>query len=304
MPATIQLGSVGPDVSKWQKLLGAAGFPVSVTGNFDALTDELTRAWQKAKGLLIDGIVGPASWGAMTGQAVTTNSAAADKHRIGREVIRRAWPTVTGREANLAELQIAGANADLESNYGRASYKLLDHSTGAVLATSGVINNWGAVQTSDPAKGFLATDTSPLKQTPENPKGYYDHHYRVYATPEEGAAEMIRQMTTRRPTSWKLMAAGDIDGWAEAMHARPGKVDPESGVPGYFEQAPSSRAKGIADRIAQIAAAHGEPVAAKRGGAPITLPGGAVVPAAATGLLTLGALGAALWYLWKVWKGG
>jgi peptidoglycan hydrolase-like protein with peptidoglycan-binding domain len=69
MPATIseKLASSGPDVSTWQGLLSAAGYAVDASGVFDAATDAATRAWQAAKGLVSDGVVGPASWSAMTG---------------------------------------------------------------------------------------------------------------------------------------------------------------------------------------------------------------------------------------------
>jgi len=67
VPATIKLGSTGPDVTKWQEALTSAGYAVPTTGTFDQATDQATRAWQASKGLTVDGIVGPASWGAMTG---------------------------------------------------------------------------------------------------------------------------------------------------------------------------------------------------------------------------------------------
>lgn len=74
MPALIKLGSRGADVERWQRLLGAAGFPVSASGDFDAETDRMTRAWQEQKHLLVDGKVGPQSWGAMTGEGQASPS--------------------------------------------------------------------------------------------------------------------------------------------------------------------------------------------------------------------------------------
>lgn len=54
---TIRSGAAGYCVEIWQKFLG-----VSVTGKFDAATDAATRVFQGAKGLVVDGIVGPRSW--------------------------------------------------------------------------------------------------------------------------------------------------------------------------------------------------------------------------------------------------
>jgi peptidoglycan hydrolase-like protein with peptidoglycan-binding domain len=312
MAATIKLGSVGSDVSTWQGLLASAGFPSSdPSGTFGPSTDAQTKAWQSAKGLTSDGIVGPMSWGAMTG---TASAGVEDKNaQYGRDALVAAWAGVTGEQPSLAELQFVGANARLESGYGKAQYKLLDHATGQTLATSGVINNWGAVQggASD-GTGFLATDTSPLKVTTDNPHGYYDHHYRIYATPAEGAADMIKQMTVRRPTAWALIKQGDIDAALAQLHAgyENGKlkVDPVTNVPGYFEQDPKQRAVTIEKYISQIAFTLHEPIAAKRGG-PVA-PGEVVGPggvdesgSASRPLLIAGGLTAAAALAWRIWQG-
>jgi peptidoglycan hydrolase-like protein with peptidoglycan-binding domain len=297
MPATIKKGQSGADVKTWQDALAGAGFPTTdPPGTFGDSTDQQTRAWQASKGLTVDGVVGPASWGAMTGvaQAGKTDPNA----QYGRDAFLQAWPDILAEAATsqypevvalgaqggptLPELQIIGGNARLESGYGKGSYKLLDHATGQVLATSGNIFNFGAVQGGDPAQGtgFLATDTSPLKVTADNPHGYYDHSYRKYASAAEGAKAMIREMTIRRPTSWALMKAGDIDAWAQAMHAgidANGKLkkDPITGVFGYFEQNPAQRAKSVASYAADIAFTLNEPLAAKQGG---PIPPGGIVP--------------------------
>ncbi len=51
----LKLGSTGPDVIAWQKLV----LPDHVTGYFGALTEEATKVWQRAHGLDDDGTVGP-----------------------------------------------------------------------------------------------------------------------------------------------------------------------------------------------------------------------------------------------------
>lgn len=291
MPATISLAkkSTGADVSQWQGLLTAAGFPVTVNGTFDALTDSATRAWQTSKGLVSDGVVGPASWGAMLG---TPQPGGTDKNAAyGRNALEAAWPTILAEAAqsqypevralaamgppNLAELQIAGAMSHLESGYGKDPY------TNKLTNETKVINNWGAIQAGKPpcppGVSFEVTDTGP--------NGAYQHCYKQYATPTEGAVDLLRLMTTKRPASWALMKTGDIDAWSIQMHSwKPpltslgqGKpagtvqnLDPITKMPGYFEQPPvagkNSRAAGMETRIAAIANTLGEPIAAKRGG--------------------------------------
>lgn len=56
---TLRLGSSGPDVVKWQNVVG-----VPADGKFGAGTSSATKTWQAARGLSPDGIVGPKTWAA------------------------------------------------------------------------------------------------------------------------------------------------------------------------------------------------------------------------------------------------
>lgn len=53
----LKKGSRGPEVKKWQKIVGT-----TADGIFGPGTEKLTIEWQKANGLVADGIVGPATW--------------------------------------------------------------------------------------------------------------------------------------------------------------------------------------------------------------------------------------------------
>jgi peptidoglycan hydrolase-like protein with peptidoglycan-binding domain len=285
--ATIKLGSVGSDVEAWQGYLTNAGYAVPVSGVFDDATASQTKAWQAAKGLVVDGVVGPASWGAMTG---TASAGKQDKHaQFGRDTLTAVWKQVTGEDPDLASLQITGATARLESNYGLSSYTNKD--TGE---KSGTINNWGAVQGQP---GFLASDTHADGSA-------YTAHYRIYATPEEGAADMLKQMTLRRPTAWAHMKRGDIDATMQAMRHQ----DPVTKVGGYFEQDPVERAGTIDRYVRDIAFTLGEPIAAVRGGpAPeggvassdvqIPSPSAPSVPKIAAAVVAAGTAFVAIWRL-------
>ncbi len=71
---TIKKGSSGAAVKEWQAFIGAT----PVDGKFGGGTDSLTRAWQKARNLTADGVVGPASWArAQTEYQAGKNPAAA-----------------------------------------------------------------------------------------------------------------------------------------------------------------------------------------------------------------------------------
>lgn len=56
MPRVLRVGSRGDDVRGWQRLLD-----LPPTGEFDEATAQATREWQRDRGLLEDGVVGPAT---------------------------------------------------------------------------------------------------------------------------------------------------------------------------------------------------------------------------------------------------
>jgi len=64
---TIHIGSTGPDVYVWQKIVG-----VSADGSFGPVTDAATKAWQASHGIPSDGIVGPITWSKAMGTTVKT----------------------------------------------------------------------------------------------------------------------------------------------------------------------------------------------------------------------------------------
>ncbi len=65
----LKLGSDGGEVKKLQQQLVAQGFLTKATGQFDAETDKAVRAYQAAKGLKVDGLVGQQTWGSFNGES-------------------------------------------------------------------------------------------------------------------------------------------------------------------------------------------------------------------------------------------
>ncbi|HZH75347.1 MAG TPA: peptidoglycan-binding protein [Archangium sp.] len=60
---TLKSGSSGPAVKTLQQALAKAGFsPGAADGQFGPKTDAAVKAFQRAKGLVADGIVGPKTW--------------------------------------------------------------------------------------------------------------------------------------------------------------------------------------------------------------------------------------------------
>ena len=65
IPATIKKGSNGADVKTLQTRLNANGAKLTVDGDFGPATEVAVKAYQKAKKLTADGIVGPQMWAAL-----------------------------------------------------------------------------------------------------------------------------------------------------------------------------------------------------------------------------------------------
>ena len=69
----LQKGSKGPLVANLQKFLAQRGFnPGPVDGIFGTNTDATVKNFQKARGLLVDGIVGPRTWLSLCGSQQTS----------------------------------------------------------------------------------------------------------------------------------------------------------------------------------------------------------------------------------------
>lgn len=62
VPKTIRKGSTGAEVTLLQQKLA---LPLAQFGTFDSFTEERVKAYQRAKGLTQDGIVGPKTWTAL-----------------------------------------------------------------------------------------------------------------------------------------------------------------------------------------------------------------------------------------------
>jgi peptidoglycan hydrolase-like protein with peptidoglycan-binding domain len=64
---TLSIGAIGSDVARLQRLFVEMKMLdyTGIDGDFGPVTDQVARDFQDSAGLVVDGIVGPATWGAL-----------------------------------------------------------------------------------------------------------------------------------------------------------------------------------------------------------------------------------------------
>ena len=92
-PTLLRSGMHGPVVRELQERLTSAGFTTALDGTFDAATERAVRGFQDARGLLVDGICGPETWGALVESS----------YRLGDRLLYLRRPMLRGDD--VAELQ-------------------------------------------------------------------------------------------------------------------------------------------------------------------------------------------------------
>jgi hypothetical protein len=60
----LQEGSQGPQVRRWQQRMADRGWPIAVTGTYDAASEAICKAFQAEKGLTVTGHVNEPTWDA------------------------------------------------------------------------------------------------------------------------------------------------------------------------------------------------------------------------------------------------
>ncbi|MFI8346325.1 N-acetylmuramoyl-L-alanine amidase [Streptomyces sp. NPDC085596] len=134
---TLRSGSSGPQVSAAQSLLNAQGFNVgTVDGSFGSKTTSAVTAFQQARGLGADGVVGARTWTALLSAgstpALSQGSTGAAVQRLQRALTAALGRTVT-------------ADGDFGSGTGQA---VRDYQTSRSLGVDGQVGpaTWGALQ--------------------------------------------------------------------------------------------------------------------------------------------------------------
>lgn len=176
------------------------------------------------------------------------------------QVIDKAWTDLHGRHPSQAERLFTAAMARGESYYGMGY---------------GAAKNWGSIH----AKGAPPCGPGSIPWTDTHQDGTpYPVCMRAYATDEEGAADLIRQITTKRPRTWAAMAAAKpLEQIAAELRA---ERYYEASVPQYTKMLRNNlnvilKSSGLADPFgAGGTVSPAPPSAPSSGAAPLLLFGG------------------------------
>lgn len=211
----------------------------------------------------------------------------ADTHRWARGVLERAWQIVfPGDDPTLEELQSIQALAAHDGQYGRGWPNKISPVSGLPTSMQNC-NNWGAIQCKCKAvDGQCCDGCGYWYDSTPTPQGqrYFEQCFRCYATPEEGAADVIRFLAQGYPAVMEALPSGNLDEIAWQMR-----------LGNYFHgfttdkrEAARQYAEAMRKQAEAIAAALDEPQAADRKGeGPLGLSWGAIGVGAAVGAVIL-----------------
>lgn len=115
--------------------------------------------------------------------SIDVPAAKAAAHKGARPIIEQAFQVALKRAGSLDEVQYVQAVASLETSYGRGWNETRCPGGNAA-------NNWGAVQSK--GDGFPCEDSYP-----DGTK--YKQNFKVYASPVEGGADVVRHVLVHRP---------------------------------------------------------------------------------------------------------
>lgn len=235
--AILRLGSRGPDVERWQRIVSA-----TADGIFGPGTEAKTKAWQAARGLVADGVVGPKSWAAAALPApvvvapvgldlaaertpITAATLFSVLSRVVPELGRESLLLLTAQSSHETDAWRSCWNFSLgneKANPGWAGaycYRYCDER----LSPSGLRVAMASKSPRRDGNGdnlrVGATGTDGLTRVefwPPHPQC----RFRAFASLDEAAAAWLRLLRLPRyARAWGSLVAADLDAFARDLHA-------------------------------------------------------------------------------------
>lgn len=211
----------------------------------------------------------------------------AETHRWARGVLLRAWDRwLPGDEPTLEEIQAIQSLAAHDGQYGRGWPDKPSPLTGYQTSMS-QCNNWGAIQCKCKAENGVCCegcgywfDSTP---TPEGQR-YFEQCFRCYATPEDGALDVLKFLGAGYPKVMDALPSGNLDEIAWQMRLGNyfhGFTTDKREAARQYAEAMEKQAKAIAEALDEPLVAY------RKGEGPLGLSWGAIGLGVGAGLLGL-----------------
>jgi peptidoglycan hydrolase-like protein with peptidoglycan-binding domain len=114
--ATVSIGAGGPAVQAAQGQLRSQGWRLALDGSFGPQTDRAVRDFQVARGLVVDGVVGPETWQTLVADFTRLGSPeAASAHLFDAWGASDRASALTNATQSAVDLLLRGARGELTS---------------------------------------------------------------------------------------------------------------------------------------------------------------------------------------------
>ena len=163
---TLKLGASGASVKTLQQALANAGFsPGAADGQFGPKTAAAVKAFQSAKGLVADGVVGPKTWnklgitvsgtptippgtGGVRGNSALANNARSVALSMGGYSSQGLCATGVSRAIQRTYgIKVWGDGNDIDNNLPRDKFKQVNLSLAEALKIPGLVLTWEKTST-------------------------------------------------------------------------------------------------------------------------------------------------------------
>lgn len=181
---------------------------VPVTGENDAATKQAVIAFQRIRGLTVDGVIGPQTLGALgiqVAQTILPWSTYKPSFEEAAKALADAYRTVTGSAPSSAILALLMAQSSWETRSGATGWNLPNF-------------NWGGIKASvwDPLIQIFSTKEGYGASEVTVPKA----RFVAYRSIEDGAEDYVRRLKGRA-TWWAALHSGTPDGLIRGLTAPP-----------------------------------------------------------------------------------
>lgn len=184
----------GQDVTIYQQLVTAAGYDCgAIDGRYGDKCVAACKAFQKAKGLVVDGICGPKTWEALQAQE--------------RRTLRKTSPLMQGADVTQCQQLLTAAGCDcgtIDGKYGDKTVAAVEaYQAGVGLSVDGICgkNTWAALDAgkkptpaAEPKTEHFKVSEWRCKDGTEVPQQYYANLQRLM-----DKLEVLRKEVGNRP---------------------------------------------------------------------------------------------------------